>query len=172
MWAKDSANRVYRFDQDVGYYAMPEVIDKLFALHVKWKGYTTATLLEANAMQKGIYDLVVEDQLKRGIYMNIRKCNAAGNKIVRIRTTVGSYLHKSLVYLTDAASLEFNEERLAFPSPRLDVLDESEKAMAYLETPEGPESRAIHEAAKEEAAIAAMDITDEGEYADVGFGYN
>ena len=171
MWAKDSENRVYRFDQNVGYYAMPDVIDRIFALHVKWAGYSTATLLEANAMQKGIYDMVVADQTDRGIFMNIRKRNAVGNKVVRIRTTIGTYLHKGLLYLTDATSLEFNEERLAFPSPRLDVLDESEKALTWLTTPEGEKDRQRHQNNMDDSMLGCINTGSDAEEQSYGFDY-
>lgn len=151
VWARDHANRCYRFDQSVGYFALPTVFEKIFQLHEKWQGYVGAVLLEANAMQRGIFDLIVQEQEKRGTWMNIKKRNAVGDKVVRIRSTLGMHLAKGLIYLKDDCSAEFIEEKLAFPSPRLDVLDESEKALSWLATPESDEHKEAR-ALEQEAA--------------------
>ncbi len=170
VWAKDPYNRCYRIDQMVGFFSMPDVYDHIFRLWKRWEGYVTTTLLEANAMQKGIFDLIDDEQKRRGIWINKLKCNAVGDKVVRIRSTLGLHLHKGLVYLTDQASTEFNEERLAFPSPRLDVLDESEKALSYLVAPENEEQRTEERSLREMREVEAMG-TDEENECDNLFGY-
>ena len=166
VWAKDSEGRVYRFDQSVGFFSIPDVFDKIFTIHERWRGYISATLLEANAMQKGIYDLIQEEQQRRGIYLSIRKKNGIGNKVVRIRATVGMHLHKGMLYLCDKCSAEFNEERMAFPSPKLDVLDESEKAMSHLKATESSAQTLEKLMALDEVAVETMDDEAAG-----GFGY-
>jgi hypothetical protein len=172
VWAKDHANRCYRIDKEVGFFAIPDVFDKLFMLAKRWNGYFSATLLEANAMQKGIYDLITKEQQARNVQLKIRKKNAVGDKVVRIRTTVGLHLQKGLIYCTDKTRIEFDEERMSFPSAKLDVLDESEKALAFLSTPESDESKLQREYFRDENVAMAMDDNNEQAYDDEnGFGY-
>jgi hypothetical protein len=172
VWAKDHANRCYRIDKEVGFFAIPDVFDKLFMLAKRWNGYFNATLLEANAMQKGIYDLITKEQQLRGVSLKIRKKNAIGDKVVRIRTTVGLHLQKGLIYCTDKTRTEFDEERMSFPSAKLDVLDESEKALAFLATPESDESKLQREYLRDDNYALAMAGNDDQRYDDENdFGY-
>jgi len=140
FWAIDAYSRRYRIDQKVGYLALPEVFEEIFRLHAKWRGFCKAVLAEANAMQRGVYDFLVEEQYRRGTYINPVEINAKSDKVVRIRATLSVALSQGSVYLTDAASVEFKEEQLAFPSAALDVLDESEKAISYLQAPASEEA--------------------------------
>lgn len=141
IWAIDSYSRRYRIDQIVGYLALPEVFDAIFKLHDRYKGYIQTTLLEANAMQRGIFDLIVEEQHRRETYISPIECNAKGDKVVRIRSVLSVALSQGSIYVTDKSGIEFIEEQMSFPSPALDVLDESAKAIDYLKAPASDERK-------------------------------
>jgi phage terminase large subunit-like protein len=119
---------------------LPEVFDALFELYRKWKGYTIATLVEANAMQRGIVDLLTEEQYERNSWLNLVEINAVGDKVVRIRSTFSVALSQGSIYATQSAASELIAEQMAFPSQALDVLDESEKAISYLKAPASDEA--------------------------------
>jgi len=81
--------------------------------------------------------------------------NAVGDKMVRIRTNLGPYLTAGLIHLTDTTSIEFNEERLGFGpgSTKLDVLDESEKAISWLISPLSDDDRRNRQDKLDESSV-------------------
>lgn len=149
LWAIDSFERRYRLDQMVGYYSMPDTFDHIFRLAKKYAGFISATLLETNAMQLGIYDLLLTEQSKRRIFIHPEVSNGKGDKIVRIRSTLSLPLSEGKLFFTPETALEFNQERLAFPNSTLDVLDESEKAISYLLPPISKEENNVRIAQQE-----------------------
>jgi len=141
LWAVDAKRRYYRINQRVGYFSLPDVFNHLFDMWSEYRGFIQATLVEGNAMQLGIVQLLEQEQERRGTYLNTVVLNGKSDKVIRIRSTLSTYLYQGMVYLSEGASAEFTEERLSFPDGKLDVLDESEKALSWLEPPEDADNK-------------------------------
>ena len=139
VWFMDSHGNAYRVWQKVGYLSIDEVFDGVFEGHEIFAGLLLGTIVESSAMQKILAPLIRMEESRRGKYVNAIPQPAKGDKLARIRSTLGWYLSQQKVYLAPGASREFEEERIAFPSRRMDVLDESEKALSYLKQPLGEE---------------------------------
>lgn len=60
---------------------------------------------------------------------------------------VGWHFAQGLIYATPEAVVELQQEKDAFPSKRLDVLDETEKALSWLKRPANAEEIALAEEA-------------------------
>lgn len=135
VWALDAHGRYFRIDGKVGFFDINEVFDWIFKLHRRWEGYVRNTLVEANAMQLGIVQLLKVEEQRRGAYLNVTVVNAKGDKVARIRSMLGLPLSLGTVYVSEGAAMEFREEQLSFPMGRLDVLDESAKAFEFMKKP-------------------------------------
>lgn len=134
VWAMDSKGNAYRIWQKVGYISPTEMFDSIFEGHGKFKGYIRATFVESNAMQKLIAPLLVREQWSRELYINPQPIMATGDKVARIRNNVGLALSQERIYLAEGCVVEFEEEKRGFPvlQFRMDVLDETEKALTVL----------------------------------------
>lgn len=134
IWAMDSKGNAYRIWQKVGYISITELFDAIFEGNRRFKGYIRGTFVEANAMQKIIAPLLKQEQWRRNLYINPQPVIATGDKTARIRSTVGLALSQEKIYLGEGCIVEFEEERMGFPvmQYKMDVLDESEKALTVL----------------------------------------
>ena len=135
----DSNNRDFRVWNKVGYMSMDKVFDAIFEAWNLFPGLIEATLFETNAMQKGLYQLLEKEQERRKTWINLREAPAVGDKTARIRSVVGWYFAQGLIYATPEAAIELVQEKDGFPSKRLDVLDETEKALSWLKRPANEE---------------------------------
>lgn len=159
IWAMDNLQNVYRIWSRVGYFRMDDLFDNIFAGHEAFLGYIRATVVESNAMQKGIEQLLEREQFRRGVYVNPVASPAKGDKIARIRSVVGLFLASEKVYLAYGCGEEFLEEKNVFPmmENRMDVLDESEKGISELyQPPTGGEVEEMEEE-EEEYRIQTME---------------
>lgn len=147
IWAKDSKNNVYRIWSAVGYYNIDQMFDKVFDGHKLYRGYVRGTFVESNAMQKILAPLLMKEQKQRGVYINPQPVYAKGDKVARIRSTLGWYLSQGKVWMADGYGNEFIEEKDIFPMSeyKRDVLDESEKALTILSKPMSEEERFDYE---------------------------
>lgn len=173
LWAVDDKNRRYRLDQFVGFFGINEVFDKIYELAKRWRGYVATILIEADAMQLAVADVVEAQHRFTELGVTFVRSNARqeglkgpGQKIVRIRTGIGVFLTAGLVYLADNATLEFNQERLAFgpKSTKLDVLDESSKAMVWLTAPISDDDRIERQNRLDETNVETYAIGDDSVY--------
>jgi hypothetical protein len=135
----DDENRDFRVWCKVGYMPMDQTFDAIFEAWQLFPGLLQATLFETNAMQKGLYQLLVKEQEKRHIWLNLQESPASGDKVARIRAVVGWHFAQGLIYATPEAVVELKQEKDSFPSKRLDVLDETEKALSWLRRPANAE---------------------------------
>ena len=135
----DDQNRDFRVWNKVGYMSMDLTFDAIFKAWEMFPGLLEATLFETNAMQKGLYQLLEKEQEKRKVFINLREAPAKGDKVARIRAVVGWFFAQGLIYATPEAVVELQQEKDAFPSKRLDVLDETEKALSWLRRPANQE---------------------------------
>jgi hypothetical protein len=126
---------------------MDVTFDAIFEAWNLFPGLIEATLFEVNAMQLGLYQLLQKEQEKRKCWINLREVTAKGDKIARIRSVVGWFFAQGLVYATPEAVVEMQQEKDSFPSKRLDVLDESEKALSWMQRPANEEEVALSEEA-------------------------
>jgi hypothetical protein len=139
IWFMDDENRSFRVWNKVGYLSMDKTFDAIFEAWDLFPGLIEATLFETNAMQKGLYQLLEKEQEKRKVWINLREAPAKGDKVARIRAVVGWYFAQGLIYATPEAVVELQQEKDAFPSRRLDVLDETEKALSWMRRPANAE---------------------------------
>jgi hypothetical protein len=146
----DDQNRDFRVWNKVGYLTMDQVFDAIFQAWDMFPGLIEATLFETNAMQKGLYQLLEKEQDKRKTFINLREAPAKGDKVARIRAVVGWFFAQGLLYATPEASIELQQEKDAFPSRHLDVLDETEKALSYLRRPANVEELLMADMAEAE----------------------
>jgi hypothetical protein len=156
----DDENRDFRVWSKVGYLSMDQVFDAIFEAWNAFPGLLQATLFEVNAMQKGLYQLLEKEQDRRKTYLNLQEVTAKGDKTARIRAVVGWFFAQGLIYATPEASIDLRQEKDAFPSRHLDVLDETEKALSYLKRPANVEEIAMAEEAEVEHIMAFADRDD------------
>ena len=156
----DSENRDFRVWCKVGYMSMDQTFDAIFAAWNTFPGLIEATLFETNAMQKGIYQLLEKEQERRKIWINLHEAPAKGDKVARIRAVVGWYFAQGLIYATPEAAIELAQEKDAFPSKHLDVLDETEKALSWLKRPPNDEEVEMAEEMDIEAQLELAENSD------------
>ena len=135
----DDQNRDFRVWNKVGYMSMDKTFDAIFEAWELFPGLIEATLFETNAMQKGLYQLLEKEQERRKVWINLREAPAVGDKVARIRAVLGWHFAQGLIYATPEAVVELQQEKDAFPSKRLDVLDETEKALSWMKRPANAE---------------------------------
>jgi hypothetical protein len=153
----DSDNRDFRVWNKVGYMSMDKVFDAIFEAWNLFPGLIEATLFETNAMQKGLYQLLEKEQERRKTWINLREAPAVGDKTARIRSVVGWYFAQGLIYATPEAAIELVQEKDGFPSKRLDVLDETEKALSWLKRPANEEEVEMAEEMDMDAQLSLVE---------------
>lgn len=153
----DNHNRDFRVWSKVGYFSMDETFDYIFEAWRAFPGLIQATLFETNAMQKGLYQLLDKEQQERNAYVGLREVPAKGDKSARIRAVVGWFLAQGLLYATPEAVVELQQEKDAFPSKRLDVLDETEKALSFMQRPATVEEMEMAEEAEIEHMMSLVE---------------
>jgi len=139
--AKDWKNRCFVLDIFAGYYKITKIYDFIFETVENYKGHVMYLIVESGAQQKMLEDLIKDERNKRGIHVSVRAMNASGDKVARIRSTVGSYIAKGSLYATQRAGLTLREELNSFPMAKykMDVLDALQKALAELSIAMSPE---------------------------------
>jgi hypothetical protein len=157
VWFMDDSNRAFRVWCKVGYNSMDKTFDSIFEAWNRFPGLLEATLFETNAMQTGLYQLLDKEQQKRKTWINLREAPAKGDKTARIRSVVGWYFAQGLIYATPEAVVELQQEKDAFPSKRLDVLDETEKALSWLRRPPNQEEIEMAEEADMEHELSLVE---------------
>jgi hypothetical protein len=153
----DDQNRDFRVWSRVGYFSMDQVFDAIFEAWNAFPGLIQATLFETNAMQKGLYQLLDKEQDKRKTYINLNEAPAKGDKVARIRAVVGWFFAQGLIYATPEASIDFTQEKDAFPSKHLDVLDETEKALSFMKRPANVEEEMMADEAEAEHEMSLVE---------------
>lgn len=157
VWFMDDANRAFRVWSKVGYMSVDKTFDAIFEAWGRFPGLIQATLFETNAMQRGIYQLLQKEQETRKVYLSLQEAPATGDKTARIRDVVGWYFAQGLIYATPEAVVEFQQEKDSFPSKRLDVLDETEKALSWMRRPPNAEEIDMAEEADVEHELSLVE---------------
>lgn len=138
--AMDWQGRVFRIWSKVGFFRIDELYDAIFLGHQMFRGRVRCTVFEANAFQKVLGPLLRMEERTRGVYIAPIGKPVSTDKVARIRSTLGSYLTRGLLYTTVDAGRELLTELRAFPmGKRMDVLDEQEKACTSLSRPDKPQ---------------------------------
>lgn len=160
VWALDGYGRYTRLWGRVGYFDSVSLIQYLFLAHRTFPGYIRGTFVESNAMQKVLLPVLRREETREDRWLNLRPLYASGDKKARIRMAFAMPLKKGLVYATEGTHtwMALTEELQLFPSSntRLDVLDESEKAITALKLPETPEEEALRRLEEEEDEVLGM----------------
>lgn len=156
VWARDSQGNSYRIWSRVGFFSVYQTLDYIFEGHQVFGGVIRATFIEVNAFQKIMKTILETEQTIRGVWINPVPVNVSGDKFARIRSALGPRLTRGQIWVTMEAGVEFLEELKMFPmnKSRVDVLDESEKALTYLSDPVSDEERASMADAEERARYA------------------
>jgi len=144
--AMDWEENAYLIWSKTGYYPPVRVgergpkgmFDYIFEGCAKFRGVVREVGVEAAAMQKIIKPLLERERALRGFYINPQPVQAGGDKEARIRMNVGRALTRGKVWLCYGEETYFEEERMTFPSGRIDTLDMFEKALVRLRKPQKP----------------------------------
>lgn len=155
VWACDWMGEYYRIDEAVGYFDMERTIDELFRLGKKYEGHIEETIVETNAYQKVLEKTLLKEQQERGVWINPRGVGEYTDKVGRIRSVLGLQLSKGKIWLCEGVRSNFEGERKVFPLSKykMDVLDESTKAIHRLRTPEEPKDKMRRWLLEEEEAL-------------------
>lgn len=122
--ATDAQHRRFLIDLRVGYAKITTVFDWMFKMKERFSRYVRSTLLESNAGFKALGSVLKEEEMRRGIFLNLRPFPALGDKVTRIRTALLPELESGRLYVCGAFFAEVEEERRGFPNARrMDVLD-------------------------------------------------
>lgn len=160
LWAMDDQENVYRIWQRVGYFSDDKIYDFVFEAHETFPGYIQDTLIETNAMQVVLRNNLQREMMKRGQYFSLIDRPAKGDKKARIRHTLSWFLSRGKLYLAEGCAQEFIEELVAFPGGKtLDVLDESEKAIKFMQRPANTEEKLEMEIEEDERMEAQLTVS-------------
>jgi hypothetical protein len=137
IWAMDSKERAYLIWSRVGHYSILRTFDLIFEGCQKFDGYVRSVVVESNAMQKIIAPLLNKESRERDYYISPKPIPASGDKDARIRSNVGRFLMRGLLYVAQGEGLELIEEKNVFPMSEFkkDALDAAEKALVELKKP-------------------------------------
>jgi hypothetical protein len=116
--------------------------------------------VEANAFQRILKRVIEREMELRNKYIPVVPVLAQGDKKARIRTALGMRLAREKIWMVRGADREFREELKVFPMSenKLDVLDESEKAFAYLQRPTSPEEDEKYEEIEREVSAGMVNV--------------
>ena len=127
-------------DVRAGFVKSTQMFDWMFELAWKYRGILRQTYLEANAGFKLLGPIVHEEEMRRGIWLNLQAAPAFGDKNARIRVNLQPELEMRRLYVCEAYAAEVESEQKLFPqSLRKDILDCLSHAVARSVTPEAPE---------------------------------
>lgn len=143
VWARDGQDNFYRIWSRVGFFSVYQILDYMFEGNRYFPGYIRGTFIETNAFQKIMKVLIEGEQNLRGEWINPIPVNVGGDKFARIRAAIGPKLIRQQIWTTLEAGVEFMAELKMFPmnKSRVDVLDESEKALTFTVKPLTDEER-------------------------------
>lgn len=137
IWVMDDQENAYLIHSKLGFFSVEEMFDLIFQGNQRFQGCVQTTLVESNAMQNIIRPLLWKEELLRKQYINPQPVMAKGDKVARIRNTLGWFLSHGKVYLTEETQGDFIEEKNQFPmsATKMDGLDADEKALSWLRKP-------------------------------------
>jgi hypothetical protein len=152
VWGMDYEEYVYLLWGARGYFGIEAAFDKLFEGLEKFQGYVRVLGVETNAGQKGMPALVKKEGLLRDVMVSVKEVPASGDKTVRIRQGIGSFLMRGKVVLCGGPDVFFLEEQQVFPQDRfnMDFLDASNQALGMLSKPFAPQERLEYEDMEQE----------------------
>lgn len=122
----------YSKKQDV-----PTTFKQIFQLMRKWKDYVRAAVVETNAMQLGVAQLLRDKCVEEKFFFPIIEDFVKGDKEARIRVNFGSKLIGRKIYCTTELKDKLVEEKNMFGAVKgmFDNLDAAEKAQRLLIKP-------------------------------------
>lgn len=161
VWCMDPEGYQYRLWARVGYFDIYKTIDYMVDGVERFEGKIDGIYFETNGAQKQLPRIFRKEANERGVFLPLYGKPESGDKVARIRQTVGIALAKGKVVLCEGAATEFLEEMKLFPMAEFkrDVLDESEKALRSLVLPQSPEDRILEEYEEEDQIWATDNVT-------------
>lgn len=141
IWCKTPSGMMVCIDGFIGKITVPEAFDKIFLFMRKYAYYARAAVVETNAMQLGVSQLLRERMTSEGFFFSLIEDNVRGDKEARIKVNFGSPLIQGKIACTDELRKKLIEEKNIFGSVTgmFDGLDAAEKACRYLIKPENKE---------------------------------
>ena len=155
VWAMDGDGNAYRLWAKVGYLGIYQSVGFIFEGCELFRNRIRAVFIEKNGFQKIVKPVLDRGMELREKYVPVAPVLAEGDKKARIRVALGMRLARGKIWMVQGADKEFREELRVFPMSenRLDVLDESEKALTDLVGPmNGNELEAMKEKEMEREA--------------------
>jgi len=160
VWALDADGNYYRIWSKVGFFDIYKSIGFLFEGYELFGGAVRGVLVEMNAFQKILKPVVEREMEIRKKWIPFVPVLASGDKKARIRTALGPKLARGKIYAVKGADKEIREELKLFPlsDNRVDVLDETEKALTYLQKPVTMEERQRFDEEERERESASWNL--------------
>ena len=137
VWGEDAEQYKYLIDLRVGYVSIYEMFDWVFELNDRYENLIRKWIFESAAFQRVLGEVCKEEQRKRKKFLLFEPVSAIGDKVVRIRGTLGPELEAGRVYVVDNIGEEFLKEYKLFPQNRykMDIMDSSVMAIRELIPP-------------------------------------
>lgn len=128
--ATDWEDNAYFLEAIKGYWAPSVYIAKLFELREKYKGAQRATYVEMQAGFKVLGDIIREEEVRRGVFLNLRPVNALVHKEDTIRSVWEPLLKLGKVFINQSMCVGLEAEVALFPSVvAKDLLDAGKIAL-------------------------------------------
>ena len=134
--ARDSDDSRIFIDGAVGYFDPTQVYDHIFRLYSKYKSYIRATTFESGGPFRVMYNTLIEEQSKRGIFIGLRKVTPLPDKNGKIRNYFQPLLDRNQIYACEPIKQYVVDELRVFPGGNLkDTLDACELTDRYSQRP-------------------------------------
>lgn len=138
VWAILPDDKRVCIDGESGKFSVPETFDKIFKGMAKWKDYIRGVVVESNAMQLGVVQLLRKEMVDRGVFFSVLEDFVRGDKEARIKVNFGAPLAQGKIYSTVEMFRVLEREKDLFGAVKgmFDNLDSAEKAQRLLIKPD------------------------------------
>lgn len=135
-----------------GYFGIEKSFEELAVCIRKFDGFVRTLVIETNAGQKMLPEIVRKELISKGLFLSITEKPSSQDKTVRIRSGIGRFLMKGNVIGCGKAREFFMQEQQVFPQSKyeMDFLDACEKASSVLRKPLSPEELFLAEQREED----------------------
>lgn len=127
--ARDPRDRRFVLEAVAGYWPTTTMFDKMFEFKNRYGKLLRATFLETQGPFKSLLSILRQEQLRRGVSLNLVGIPALGNKEATIRNILQPILSRDLLYVSATGARELLDEIRAFPGRKMDLLDATKIAV-------------------------------------------
>lgn len=137
LWGQDHQQNKYLLDLKVGYVTVSKMFDWIFDMSIKFKDLIKLWAFESTGYQRVLQQRAEEEKRRRSCWVYFKPIPAVGDKVARIRGSLGPELERGRIYVNREIGTEFLMELKIFPGNkyRMDTLDASVHALKESSTP-------------------------------------